>query len=62
MHCLCSEDDTHLPDLLAEDGKEYSAKLKGCVEGEEREKLWEELKNFTPVEGWSKPDDEEGAK
>lgn len=108
------EEDTHIERLwFAEDGKEYSAKLKGCVEvraplrgargcthvctgscsldprshaggrqsycrwsvlpvtsvlplrfacllphqGAEREKLWEELKNFSPPEGWSKEDD-----
>jgi len=44
------EPDTHICRVwFADDGKEYSAKLKGCVEGAEREALWEELKKFTPV-------------
>ncbi|KAL1512153.1 hypothetical protein AB1Y20_005421 [Prymnesium parvum] len=41
------EDDTHICRVwMAADGVEYSAKLVGCKEGEEREALWEELKNF----------------
>ena len=35
--------------------------LPDAGQGEERDKLWEELKNFSPVEGWSKPDDEAAA-
>lgn len=42
--------DTHICRVwMLSDGKEYSAKLKGCVEGAERDALWKELKAFTPV-------------
>ena len=41
--------DTHIERVwMSSDRKEYTAKLAGCVEGDEREKLWEELRNFAP--------------
>jgi len=40
------------------DGNERSAKLKGALEGEERMKLWEELKSFIIVEGKEDIDEE----
>ena len=44
---------------FAVDGQERTAKLKGAVEGEEREKLWNELKEFISVEGKEDGDDED---
>ena len=52
--------DTHISQLwFSSDNQERSAKLDGAVEGEEREKLWDELKQFIIVEG-QEPGDEEG--
>lgn len=48
------DEDTHVCRIwMAVDGEysEYSAKLRGCVEGEERMALWEELKKFAPPAG-----------
>ena len=43
--------DTHVCRVwMSADGKEYSAKLKGGVDGAQRDALWEELKAFTPLE------------
>jgi len=54
------EADTHVVKLwFAKDNKEVSAKLKGAVEGDERDKLWEELKQFIVVEGKEEGDDAE---
>jgi hypothetical protein len=41
------------------DDKERSAVLKGAVEGEERLKLWEELKSFVVLEGKEEGDDDD---
>lgn len=67
-HALALDEDsgdTHVCALwYACDNQERSAKLDGAVEGEEREKLWEELKEFIIVEGKEEGDDddqEEGA-
>ena len=44
------EGDTHVCRVwFAADGKEYSAKLRGGVDGTERDALWSELKAFTPL-------------
>ena len=43
----------------ANDGEERSAKLKGALEGEERQKLWDELKEFIIVEGKEEGDEDE---
>ncbi|EED87831.1 predicted protein, partial [Thalassiosira pseudonana CCMP1335] len=49
---LAEESDTHVCALwFAVDGKERSAKLKGAVDGEERESLWKELNAFLIEEG-----------
>ena len=54
------EGDTHIERIwFAAEAKEYSAKLKGCVEGAERDTLWKELAAFTPVDGWAKDGEEE---
>jgi len=39
--------------VSADKGHEYTAKLKGALEGEERQKLWDELAAFLgpPEEG-----------
>ena len=43
------EEDTHICRVwFASDGKEYSAKLVGALEGVERQKLWDELSAFVP--------------
>lgn len=53
--------DTHIIKLwYASDGEERSAKLDGAVEGEERQKLWDELKKFIIVEGKEEGDDDDG--
>eukprot|EP00934_Nitzschia_sp_Nitz4_P005636 Nitzschia sp. Nitz4//NODE_293_length_29386_cov_71.949235//6647//7198//NITZ4_additional_000033-RA//1//CDS//3329531821//5626//frame0 len=55
-------DDTHIVTLwFSSDNQERSAKLDGAVEGEQRDKLWEELKQFIIVEG-QEPGDEDDAK
>jgi hypothetical protein len=54
------EGDTHIIKLwFASDNLERSAKLDGAVEGEEREALWQELKEFIIVEGKEEGDDDE---
>jgi hypothetical protein len=50
--------DTHIVKLwFASDNLERSAKLDGAVEGVERDRLWEELRQFIVVEG-TEPGDE----
>mmetsp|Transcript_19821 Transcript_19821/g.65543 ORF Transcript_19821/g.65543 Transcript_19821/m.65543 type:complete len:175 (+) Transcript_19821:94-618(+) len=45
------EGDTHVERLwFAGDGHEYCAKLAGALEGETRQKLWDELAAFLPPE------------
>jgi hypothetical protein len=44
---------------FARDEKEVPAKLDGAVEGEERDKLWEELNKFIIVEGKEEGDDDD---
>ena len=57
---LAKEDDTHVCKLwFALDGKERSAKLKGAVEGEERDVLWLELKEFIIEEGKEEGDEDD---
>jgi hypothetical protein len=52
--------DTHIVTLwFASDNTERSAKLHGAVEGEERDKLWNELKEFIVVEGKEEGDDDD---
>ena len=54
------EADTHVVKLwYASDQQTRSAKLHGAVEGQEREQLWEELKQFLIEEGKEKGDDDE---
>ena len=54
------ENDTNVHKLwFALDGKERSAKLKGAVEGEERDALWKELNEFIIAEGKEEGDDDE---
>jgi hypothetical protein len=51
-HGLPLEDDEYVVKLwFSSDRKERSGKLKGAVEGEERDALWEELNQFIIVEG-----------
>mmetsp|Transcript_32150 Transcript_32150/g.58919 ORF Transcript_32150/g.58919 Transcript_32150/m.58919 type:complete len:160 (+) Transcript_32150:210-689(+) len=53
--------DTHVCKLwYALDGKERSGKLKGALEGDERDALWEELKEFIIEEGKEEGDDDDG--
>mmetsp|Transcript_16669 Transcript_16669/g.35191 ORF Transcript_16669/g.35191 Transcript_16669/m.35191 type:complete len:166 (-) Transcript_16669:24-521(-) len=57
------ENDTHVCKLwFALDGKERSSKLKGAVEGEKREALWTELKEFIIQEGKEEGDDDDDEK
>lgn len=60
-HALPLEDgDTHVINLwYANDQLERSAKLDGAVEGEERQKLWDELNEFIIVEGKEEGDDDD---
>lgn len=52
--------DTHVVQLwFARDNQEVSAKLMGAVEGEERQVLWDELKEFVIVEGKEAGDDDD---
>jgi hypothetical protein len=44
---------------FARDNQEVSAKLMGAVEGEERQVLWDELKQFVIVEGKEAGDDDD---
>jgi hypothetical protein len=54
------DEDTHICRIwFAGDNTERSAKLDGAVEGDERDKLWEELKSFIVVEGKEPGDDDE---
>jgi hypothetical protein len=54
------EGDTHVSRLwFASDGQERSAKLHGAVEGEDRDKLWTELKGFLIEEGKEEGDDDD---
>ena len=56
------EGDTHVVQLwFASDDTERPAKLKGALEGEERDTLWNELRKFIIVEGKEQGDDEDGA-
>jgi hypothetical protein len=51
--------DTHICKLwFQRDNVETTAKLDGAVEGQERDKLWEELKSFIVVEGKEKGDED----
>ena len=55
------EGDTHVVKLwFASDNEERSAKLDGAPEGEEREALWKELKEFIIVEGKEEGDEDDG--
>mmetsp|Transcript_4405 Transcript_4405/g.13339 ORF Transcript_4405/g.13339 Transcript_4405/m.13339 type:complete len:181 (+) Transcript_4405:108-650(+) len=45
---------------FASDGKEYSAKLVGALEGEARQKLWDELKAFLGGEEAEEETEEKG--
>lgn len=57
---LAQETDTHVSKLwFASDDLERSAKLTGALEGEERQKLWDELQQFIIVEGKEEGDDED---
>ena len=60
-HALPLDDgDSHVVKLwFASDNLERLAKLEGAVEGEEREKLWNELREFIIVEGKEEGDDDE---
>lgn len=60
-HAMPLDDgDTHVIKLwYASDDTERSAKLKGAVEGEAREKLWTELKQFLIEEGKEEGDDDD---
>jgi hypothetical protein len=52
--------DTHVCKLwFASDGKEHSAKLTNALEGEERERLWQELKEFIIQVGKEVGDDDD---
>ena len=54
------EGDTHVVKLwFAADRQERSAKLQGAVEGDEREKLWQELNQFIIEEGKEEGDDDD---
>ena len=57
------EGDTHVVNLwYASDNQERSAKLDGAKEREERQKLWDELKQFIIVEGKEEGDDDDDGK
>lgn len=58
---IVEEGDTHICKLwFSSDNQERSAKLEGALEGEERDKLWEELKQFIIVEGKEPGDEGQG--
>jgi hypothetical protein len=58
---LAAEGDTHVSRLwFASDNMERSAKLVGAPEGEAREQLWTELREFLIEDGKEEGDDEEG--
>lgn len=51
--------DTHVCRLwFAVDGKERTSKLKGALEGVERDKLWQELNKFIIQEGKEEVDED----
>lgn len=53
------ENDSHVSKLwFASDGNERSGKLKGAVEGKERDALWKELNGFIIEEGKEEGDDD----
>jgi hypothetical protein len=53
------DEDTYIISLwYASDSNERSAKLDGALEGEERQKLWDELKEFVVVEGKEAEDED----
>ena len=55
---LAEDDDKYVSKLwLSHDQKERSAKLKGALEGEERQKLWDELKQFLVTDGSADEED-----
>jgi hypothetical protein len=57
---LDEENDTHVCRLwFASDGQERSAKLRGAVEGAERDALWKELNEFIIEVGKEEGDDDE---
>jgi hypothetical protein len=60
-HALPLEDgDTHVANVwFAGDNSTRSAKLDHAVEGDEREKLWTELREFIIVEGREEGDDDD---
>jgi hypothetical protein len=54
------ETDTHVRQLwFASDNRERSARLEGALEGEERDLLWQELKQFVIVDGKEEGDDDD---
>ena len=58
---LFEENDTHVCRLwFASDGQERSAKLRGAVEGAERDALWKELNEFIIEVGKEEGDDDAG--
>lgn len=61
QHGLPLDDDEEYVVALwyASDEQERSAKLKGSKEGEERQRLWEELNKFIIVEGKEEGDDDD---
>lgn len=60
-HALALEEgEEHVCKLyFASDQQERSALLDGALQGEEREKLWEELKEFIIVQGKEEGDDDD---
>ena len=55
---LAEDDDKYVSKLwFSVNGKEQSAKLKGALEGEERQKLWEDLKQFLVTDGSADDED-----
>jgi hypothetical protein len=56
---LIEKGDTHIVKLWYQsDNQERTAKLDGAVDGEERQALWDELKEFIIVEGKEEGDDD----
>ena len=54
--------DTHICKLwFSSDNQERSAKLEGALEGEDRQKLWNELNQFIVEEGQEEGDMDDGA-
>lgn len=58
-HAMPMDDDDEYICQLWIRQEERSAKLDGAPEGEERQKLWDELKQFIIVEGKEKGDDDD---